>query len=142
FPPAEWLLMSRVYISPTYDDLKECRTAVAEGLRRLGHVPVEMEDYVAEGSRPLAKCIKDVAESEVYVGIFAWRYGYVPDEPANPKKLSITELELETAIRELGKERCLIFLLDPKTLWRLDLTDSNNHVNDDGKRIEGLRKRL
>jgi hypothetical protein len=134
--------MSRVYISSTYDDLKEFRTAVAEGLRQLGHVPVEMEDYVAEGSRPLAKCIKDVAESEVYVGIFAWRYGYVPDEPANPKKLSITELELETAIRELGKERCLIFLLDPKTLWRLDLTDSNNHVNDDGKRIEGLRKRL
>src|SRR5688500_13124284 len=104
--------MLRVYLSSTYQDLKDFRALVADGLQQLGHFAVGMEDYVADGARPLAKCIKDVAESEVYVGIFAWRYGYVPDEPANPKKLSIVELELETAIRELGRERCLIFILD------------------------------
>lgn len=134
--------MLRVYLSSTYQDLKDFRALVADGLQQLGHFAVGMEDYVADGARPLAKCIKDVAESEVYVGIFAWRYGFVPDEPANPKKLSIVELELETAIRELGRERCLIFILDRTAAWLPDRMDSSTGENEAGKRITALKKRL
>jgi hypothetical protein len=50
----------------------------------------------------------------VYVGIFAWRYGYIPDRD-NPELQSITELELRHAER-LGKE-CLIFLLNEDAPW-------------------------
>jgi len=46
--------------------------------------------------RPADKCVADVKTSDIYVGIFAWRYGTVPDEN-NPDKLSITEMEYRAA---------------------------------------------
>ncbi len=134
--------MSRIYLSSTYEDLKAHRREVSDGLRKLGHQVIGMEDYVAEGSRPLAKCVRDVAESDVYVGIFAWRYGYVPVEATNPDSLSITELELETAKRELGVDRCLIFIVNDKASWPPPLMDSVANLNDHGARISDLKTRL
>jgi hypothetical protein len=134
--------MQRIYISSTYEDLKTFRTAVAEGLRQAKHFPVGMEDYTAEGSRPLAKCLKDVAECDAYVGIFAHRYGYIPKEDANPEGLSITELELRTAIRELGKDRCLVFLVDPTAPWTPGLMDATTGDNESGGKVKALRKFL
>ena len=134
--------MLRIYLSSTFDDLKDYRREVADGLRKLGHHVVGMEDYVAEGSRPLAKCVRDVAESDLDVGIFAHRYGYVPDEPDNPGKLSITELELEAAKRELGPDRCLVFLIDTAVPWPPAAMDSHVGANEGGKRIADLKTRL
>jgi hypothetical protein len=67
--------MTKIYISLTYEDLKEYREAAGHALRRLDHHVVGMEDYVAADERPLDKCLKDVAACDVYVGIFAFRYG-------------------------------------------------------------------
>ncbi len=39
---------------------------------------IAMEDYVATDQRPTEKCLADVAASDLYIGIFAWRYGYIP----------------------------------------------------------------
>ncbi|MGF1643452.1 MAG: DUF4062 domain-containing protein, partial [Thiotrichales bacterium] len=50
----------RIYISATYRDLERHRAAVAQVLRRMGHQPIGMEDYVAEGARPLHRCLADV----------------------------------------------------------------------------------
>ena len=64
-----------------------------------------------KNQRPLQKCLQDVASSDIYVGIFAWRYGYIPDDKdENPNNLSITELEYRKA-QEKGIAS-LIFLLD------------------------------
>lgn len=134
--------MLRVYISSTYNDLAAYRDAVADGLKQLGHLPVGMEDYVAEGKRPLAKCVEDVADSDVYVGIFAYRYGFIPLEPANPERRSITELELATAREKLGDDRCLIFLVDPNEDWKPGLMDSTTGEGENGKRIRDLKTRL
>jgi hypothetical protein len=134
--------MQRIYISSTFEDLKAFRTSVAEGLRQARHLPVGMEDYVAEGSRPLAKCVRDVAECDVYVGIFAHRYGYVPKEDGNPDGLSITELELRTAMRELGKDRCLVFTVDPAAQWATNMMDAVSGDNEAGARIKKFRQFL
>ena len=72
-----------------------------------------MEDYVASDQRPLEECLEDVAKADVYVGIFAHRYGYIPED--NPESLSITELEYRHAV-ECGKPS-LIFLLDKQAAW-------------------------
>ena len=88
--------MARIYISSTYGDLKDYREKAYRVLRRLGHDVVAMEDYVATDQRPLAKCLADVAACDVYVGVFAHRYGYVPEED-NPDHRSITELEYRHA---------------------------------------------
>ena len=46
-----------------------------------------MEDYVATDRRTVDKCLADVAGADIYVGLFAFRYGYVPPpEHNNPKR--------------------------------------------------------
>jgi hypothetical protein len=85
-------VVARVYVSSTSGDLEEQRKAVSEALRRLEHVDVAMEYYVAEDRPPLDRCLTDVRSCDVYIGIFAWRYGSIP-WPVNPEGLSCTELE-------------------------------------------------
>lgn len=82
-------------LSSTFTDLETARAAVTKTLRRAGHEVVEMEEYIAADERPLDKCLAGVASCDVYVGIIAWRYGYVPPGQAN----SITELEFREARR-------------------------------------------
>ena len=89
--------MAKIYISSTPSDLEECREAVYRMLRRMQHNVIAMEDYVARDQLPLDKCLDDVAACDVYIGIFAWRYGYIPDED-NPAQKSITELEFRVVV--------------------------------------------
>ena len=131
--------MARFYISSTFDDLQDYRKAVYAMLRKLRHDAVAMEDYVAKDQRPLDKCLEDVAACDVYIGIFSWRYGYIPPKD-NPQHKSITELEYRKA-EELGKER-LIFLLDPDTSWPPKAMDSTTGEGDRGERINTLRAEL
>lgn len=127
--------MSTIYLSSTYEDLKEHREAVARALRRLHHHVIGMEDYVAADQRPLDKCLADVAKSHVYVGLFAWRCGYVP-EVDNPSRRSITELEYRHAI-ELKKPR-LIFLLSDDAPWPPKFVDKGKPA----KQVATLRAEL
>ena len=106
--------MATIYLSSTYTDLKACREAVYHALRQMRHDVIAMEDYVATDERPIEKCLADVAASDLYIGIFAWRYGYIPSE-MNPEHKSITELEYRKAI-QTGKT-CLLFLLDKDAPW-------------------------
>jgi hypothetical protein len=101
--------MTKIYLSSTYDDLKEHRRIVFDSLRKSGDEVIAMEDYVATDQRPVEKCLEDVEKSDIYVGIFAFRYGYIPAEGhGNPEQLSITELEFRHA--ESLDKPCLIFL--------------------------------
>src|SRR5262245_34740793 len=69
----------KIYLSSTYTDLLGCREAVYKVLRMMRHDVIAMEDYGATDRRPLDKCLDDVARTDLYLGIFAWRYGYVPE---------------------------------------------------------------
>lgn len=106
--------MARIYISATYSDLQECREAVYRALRSMKHDVIAMEDYVATDQRPLDKCLDDVAGCDLYVGIFAWRYGYIPTKD-NPEQKSITELEFRHAVAK--GIPCLLFLLHENASW-------------------------
>jgi len=107
-------LIKTVYISSTFKDLIDEREAAAQAVRRLGHHALAMEDYVATDTRPLAKCIADVESSDVYIGIFARRYGYIPDG----YEKSITQMEYEAARRK--NIPCLIFQLHRSVDWPKD----------------------
>jgi hypothetical protein len=123
--------VARIYVSSTFSDLKECREQVRLALRRLGHEDVAMEYYGATDERPLDKCLNDVASSDLYIGIFALRYGYVPERYDK----SITEMEYRKAV-ETGKE-CLIFILAHDATWPVDRIEWNAH-----SRIMEFRKEL
>jgi hypothetical protein len=125
--------VARIYVSSTSADLGDYRREVSQALRRLGHEDVAMEYYVAEDTRPVERCLSDVGSCDVYVGIFAWRYGHVPDD-FNAEGRSITELEYRRALVD-GKE-CLIFLLSEDAVWPRRMQDK------DMSRIEALRDEL
>ena len=122
--------MARIYISSTYSDLIDAREAVYRSLRKMRHDVIAMEDYVSTDQRPLDKCLADVADCDVYVGIFAWRYGYVPPD----QECSITESEFRKARH--SKKPCLLFLLHEEAPWPRKLIDR------DVERIEALRAEL
>ena len=120
--------MARIYISSTFSDLAEAREAVYRALRKLRHDVIAMEDYVATDQRPVDKCLSDVASCEVYVGLLAWRYGYIPPQ----REQSITELEFREAVRM--DIPCLLFLLHDDAPWPPKQTD------EDRSRIRALRE--
>ena len=132
--------MTSIYLSSTHEDLKEHRRVVWDALVKSGYQVITMEDYVATDQRPVEKCLKDVAASDIYVGIFAFRYGYVPStEHNNPKGLSITELEYRQA--ERLKKPCLLFVLREKADWPVDFNDAFN-AKDKGDHIRRFREYL
>jgi len=98
-----------------------------------------MEDYVARDDRPLDACLADVAACELYVGLYAWRYGYVPED-GNPERRSITELEYRHA-RANGIP-CLVFLLDEDVPWKPRFQDAYTGDGEAGRSIRALREEL
>lgn len=138
----------RIYVSATYRDLAKHRQAVSTVLRRMGHQVIGMEEYVAEGTRPLHRCLADVAGCDAYVGILGWRYGYVPksagvDDFALPSgttlgETSITEFEFRKAVDE--HKPVLIFLLDPEAEWPSSQFDAITGEGDGGRAIGKLRQ--
>ena len=86
------MTIKRVYLSSTFKDLLPFRAAVARALRRINKEVEGMEDYVTSDERPLDKCRNGVTAADVYVGLFAHRYGFIPTGD-NPGQKSITELE-------------------------------------------------
>lgn len=122
--------MARIYLSSTFSDLKAHRRAVYDILRKREHDVRAMEHYVAADERPLDQCLADVASCDVYIGLFAWRYGFIP--PGERK--AITELEYRHAKQKTIP--CLIFLAEEEAAELLSMKD------EDPKPIQTLRKYL
>jgi len=127
------LNMLRIFISSTFIDLNDFRSAVRDRVRQLGCIDVAMEHLGARDERPKNECLKLVREgSDGFVGIYAHRYGHVPDGEI----MSITEAEYEEA-GSAGIER-LIYLLDEDVPWPKKYIDQGRT----GKRLDALKRRL
>lgn len=101
-----------VMLSSTSRDLPDHREQATNGILRLKHLgmyPVIMETLGASLDDAISASLKMVDEAEIYVGIFAHRYGYIPDDVRNPNKISITEMEYRRAMER--KMPVLIFLM-------------------------------
>ena len=128
-----------IYLSSTYEDLKEYRQAVFGALRKNYRV-IAMEDYLAADVRPVDKCLRDVGRSDIYLGIFAFRYGHIPPpEHGNPEGISVTELELRHA--ESLHIPCLCFAVRDGTSWPTNFIDAYTGDGNKGKKISRLRAR-
>lgn len=131
----------KVYISSTYQDLVEFRAAIDRTLRRMGHDVVGMEQYVAEGSKPVDRCRADVKACDAYVIVVAWRYGHVPGRNAKtPDLRSITEIELAEA--QASGKPVLAFLLDPEAPWPPNRIDAMGGAVGAGDEVARLRTTL
>jgi hypothetical protein len=121
----------KIYLSSTLDDLRKHRESVMDALRKDGHLVID--SYEATARPTLEQCMRDVSACDVYVGVFAWRYGWRPPE----QELSITELEYRAA---LGASKPLLVFLRPLAGWPAELTDIDDA--DAYGRIKALRKEL
>ena len=102
----------RVFLSSTFTDLAQYRTTVQSAIRQLGAIDVSMEHFGARDERPLDECVRLVKEeSDVFVGIYAYRYGYIPDGA----EVSICEMEYNAAsAKPLPR---FIYLVDENHPW-------------------------
>ena len=125
-------MSASIYVSATYLDLQKHRAAVAAAIRALGHRDVAMEHYVAEPRRPLARCLDDVRRCDLYVGIFARRYGFVP--PGS--KISVTEAEFRAALQH--RKDVLCFLLAEDAKWPARFVDRGGAAS----RLKALKRTI
>src|SRR6266851_3938161 len=129
--------MTTAYVSSTYIDLVVHRDAVMRALRKAQVEVIGMEDYIASDTSPVTKCLGDVSKADVYIGLFAHRYGYVPRDD-NPQRMAVTEMEYRHAVQH-GKV-CLIFLHSEDDQWPPKFVDSGD--GEAPKRVKALREEL
>lgn len=116
--------MTKVFVSSTFADLARHRAAVREGIRQFGAVDISMENLGARDERPKAECLRLVADdSDVFVGIYAHRYGFVP----KGDDISITQSEYEAATLA-GLPR-FIYLVDEGYPWPPPMVDHGKAKN-------------
>ena len=133
--------MATIYLSSSFEDLKDYRRVVVDALHKSGHQVIAMEDYVAADHRPVDKCLKDVEQADIYIGLFAFRYGYVPPtQHNNSKGWSITELEFRHA--EGLKRPALTFIAKEAAGIPLNFVDAYTGEGAKGEHINTLRKYL
>ena len=129
----------RIYVSSVSQDLREYREEVCKMLSQLGHEAITTGDAVVDGRSPLKKCLDEIASCDLYVGIFAWRYGDIPDKN-NPGRKSIAELEYRQA--GLFNLPRLVFLLDAKTPWPPAAMDAITGDGEHGLLVAAFREEL
>jgi putative methionine-R-sulfoxide reductase with GAF domain len=101
----------KVFVSSTYVDLIEHRAGVHDAVAHLGHQPGAMEVFGAQPDEPLVACLREIDACDVFVGIYAHRYGFVPES----SQFSVTELEYEHASMRGMPRFC--FLVDEDHPW-------------------------
>ncbi len=76
----------RIFISSTWQDLREERDVVRESIARMGLSFIGMEYFGSNPQAPLKVCLEKVEQSDLFVLIVAHKYG------ARVKKDSISFL--------------------------------------------------
>ncbi len=107
----------KVMISSTARDLPAHRKEVLDACLRQGMFPMMMEHLPASDAEAISASLDMVDEADIYVGVFAHRYGYVPKDN-NPQKISITEMEYNRAVER--KIPRLIFVIDKSHALTID----------------------
>jgi len=101
-----------VFVSSTYEDLRDHREAVRDAIRQLGAIDISMEHFGARDARPKDECLRLISEeSDCFVGIYAHRYGKC--QKGTP--MSITEAEYIKA-REIKLPR-FVYMVDEDAPW-------------------------
>src|ERR1044072_4145935 len=83
----------QIFVSSTYEDLKEERQAAVEAILKAGHIPAGMELFTAGSESQLNVIRRWIQDSDIYLLILGGRYGSI--EPKSG--LSYTEVEFDYA---------------------------------------------
>jgi len=95
----------KAMVSSTARDLPDHRQQVMDACLRQGVFPTMMEHLPASDADAIGASLAMVDQADIYLGVFAFRYGYVPAG----HDISITEIEYNRAVER--KIPRLIFLM-------------------------------
>jgi O-acetyl-ADP-ribose deacetylase (regulator of RNase III) len=98
--------ISTVFVSSTYEDLKEYRAAVKDQITKRGLLFKGMELFGADPEKTATLSVEEVRQADAFIGIMGLRYGSIDGATG----LSMTELEFNAA-RAAGK-KMLLYVLD------------------------------
>ncbi|MFO1050619.1 MAG: DUF4062 domain-containing protein [Planctomycetota bacterium] len=99
----------KVFLSSTFLDQEERRRHIIAAIESFEDMKcVAMERFTATTHPALETCRKGASEADLFIGILAYRYGWIPDG----EQKSITELEHDAA-HAAGVDR-LMFTIDPR----------------------------
>ena len=84
----------QIFVSSTYEDLKEERDQVIKAILEMGHIPVGMEMFSAADDEQWKIIQKHIDEVDYYVVLIAHNYGSVTDNG-----ISYTEKEYDYAVK-------------------------------------------
>lgn len=107
----------QIFISSTYEDLKQERDQVIKACLEMGHIPVGMEMFSAADEEQWQIIARQIEESDYYVIIVANRYGSMVEG------VSYTEKEYDYAI-EKGVP-VLGFVLKDGAMWPSNLSEQD-----------------
>lgn len=111
-----------VFISSTFEDLKEYRKVVWNVLEKQDVYVNGMERFGARKSTPLETCLEEIRNSDIYIGIIGMVYGSIETNSGK----SYTQLEYEEAI--INNLDIHIYLIDEgKTKFYIRHIDFKNY---------------
>jgi uncharacterized protein YdaT len=107
----------QIFISSTYDDLKDVREQLIKCVLEMGHIPVGMEMFSAANEEQWKIIQKQIDECDYYIVIIAHRYGSLD------KDISFTEKEYDYAVSK--DIPVLGFIIDDAVRWPPKFIDSD-----------------
>src|SRR5437660_1198591 len=119
-------------ISSTVVDLPEHRKQVIEVCLRQGILPKAMEYMPARDEDAIRISLEMVDGADIYIGVFAWRYGHVP----KGHKISITEMEFNRSVQR--KKIILIFFIHRDHPIKIDMVETGTSASE---KLRALKKR-
>ncbi len=127
-----------VFISSTSKDLFTHRAVVDKAIRRLGLHPINMDDFGSQPGGASGVSVREVRKADIFVGIVAWRYGYVPEG----MQKSVTEQEYDEAIK-LKLPR-LMYLVHPDYDWDWPNKFASENIEDSSAidKLQSFKRRI
>ncbi len=120
-------------ISSTARDLPEHREQVMQACMRLSmFYPEMMEHLTATDANALEVSLRMVEQADIYVGVFAFRYGYVPEG----ETISVTEAEYNLAV-EHDIPRLIFLMGDEHPVKPTDV-----ETGAGAEKLQNLKERL
>ena len=117
----------QIFISSTYEDLKDERKAIFEAILEEGHIPAGMELFATSEKNQWSYITERIEDCDYYILIVAHRYGSVDDDG-----ISFTEKEYQYALEK--NIPIMAFIIDEKAP-----TDGTKYEKDTTK-LNGLLK--
>lgn len=113
----------QIFVSSTYEDLKEERDQAIKAILEMGHIPVGMEMFSAADEEQWQLISRQIESTDYYVLIVGHRYG-----SETPDGISYTEMEFDYA-KECGVPT-LGFIIDDKASWPANRIDKDSKTKE------------